>query len=591
MSLPKIQNKPLGENFKNINLRKLKPFLLIFYGILLISIAYNVYYARKIVPGVKISGVDVCGMTFNEAKEILQNIETETDKNLKFKFENEEYFINGDDISLKYDWDYSISKAFEYGRNGNFIKTSWDKFKALIVGEDALAFFDYDAESLGMKMSIIKNLINTDTQESGFHFVDGKIEVIPSNYGRSVEEDVFYQIIMDSLNKMDFSEKELPVKVIEPKLTESEVRGVKDAIKNIISKELNIKYGEKKWTLNAEDLLSLIEISTNLKNENKLILSEHAFKELSDSISFEVNTPPRGRVVSMEGTRVTEFKIVGEGKEMDIEKFKYDLENSLFKNREDITVTVNVVGEKGNIDKYGIVSLLGEGSSYFKGSAASRIHNIALSAKNTDGVLVAPGEVYSMNNFVGPIDAAHGFQPAYIIKGGRTVLGEGGGVCQTSTTLFRAILNSGLPIVARYPHAYRVGYYEQDMPVGFDAAVFQPSWDFKFKNDTKAYVLVHSYVSTEESKITFKIYGTPDGRVVEISKPVITGQTPPPEPLYEDDPNLKKGVTVQVDFPACGATSVFTRTVKRGDEVLFTDTFSSKYQPWRAVFKVGTKED
>ncbi len=293
----------------------------------------------------------------------------------------------------------------------------------------------------------------------------------------------------------------------------------------------------------------------------------------------------------MEGTRVTEFKIVGEGKEMDIEKFKYDLENSLFKNREDITVTVNVVGEKGNIDKYGIVSLLGEGSSYFKGSAASRIHNIALSAKNTDGVLVAPGEVYSMNNFVGPIDAAHGFQPAYIIKGGRTVLGEGGGVCQTSTTLFRAILNSGLPIVARYPHAYRVGYYEQDMPVGFDAAVFQPSWDFKFKNDTKAYVLVHSYVSTEESKITFKIYGTPDGRVVEISKPVITGQTPPPEPLYEDDPNLKKGVTVQVDFPAWGATSVFTRTVKRGDEVLFTDTFSSKYQPWRAVFKVGTKED
>ena len=210
MSLPKIQNKPLGENFKNINLRKLKPFLLIFYGILLISIAYNVYYARKIVPGVKISGVDVGGMTFNEAKEILQNIETETDKNLKFKFENEEYFINGDDISLKYDWDYSISKAFEYGRNGNFIKTSWDKFKALIVGEDALAFFDYDAESLGMKMSIIKNLINTDTQESGFHFVDGKIEVIPSNYGRSVEEDVFYQIIMDSLNKMDFSEKKFP---------------------------------------------------------------------------------------------------------------------------------------------------------------------------------------------------------------------------------------------------------------------------------------------------------------------------------------------------------------------------------------------
>ena len=98
MSLPKIQNKPFGENFKNINLKKLRPFLLVFYGVLLISIAYNVYYARKIVPGVKISGVNIGGLTFNQAKDILQNIEAETDKNLKFKFENNEYFINGEDI-------------------------------------------------------------------------------------------------------------------------------------------------------------------------------------------------------------------------------------------------------------------------------------------------------------------------------------------------------------------------------------------------------------------------------------------------------------------------------------------------------------
>jgi len=77
---------------------------------------------------------------------------------------------------------------------------------------------------------------------------------------------------------------------------------------------------------------------------------------------------------------------------------------------------------------------------------------------------------------------------------------------------------------------------------------------------------------------------------VEISEPVITNQTPPPAPLYEDDPTLKKGVVQQVDFAAWGASSVFTRTVKKGDTVLFTETFSSRYQPWRAIYKVGTKE-
>ncbi len=195
-----------------------------------------------------------------------------------------------------------------------------------------------------------------------------------------------------------------------------------------------------------------------------------------------------------------------------------------------------------------------------------------------------------MNDSVGPIDYQHGFQSAYIIKGGRTVLGEGGGVCQTSTTLFRAVLNSGLPVISRYPHAYRVGYYEQDLPVGFDAAVFQPSWDFKFKNDTKAYILVQAYANIEENSLTFKLYGTPDGRKVEISEPIVSGQTPPPAPVYEDDPTLPKGVVQQVDYAVWGATSIFTRTVKRGDEVLYNDTFTSKYQPWRAVFKVGTKE-
>ena len=92
---------------------------------------------------------------------------------------------------------------------------------------------------------------------------------------------------MDSLNKMNF-QKRTSVKVIEPNLTENVVRDVRESIENVVSKELNIKYGEKKWVLGAEDLLGLIEISTDSKNENKLKLNESTFKDLADSISFEL---------------------------------------------------------------------------------------------------------------------------------------------------------------------------------------------------------------------------------------------------------------------------------------------------------------
>jgi vancomycin resistance protein YoaR len=85
---------------------------------------------------------------------------------------------------------------------------------------------------------------------------------------------------------------------------------------------------------------------------------------------------------------------------------------------------------------------------------------------------VAPGETFSFNTNLGAVDEAHGFKQAYVIKQGRTEMDVGGGICQVSTTLFRAILNSGLNIIARQNHAYRVRYYEEDMPPGYDATVF-----------------------------------------------------------------------------------------------------------------------
>jgi len=143
----------------------------------------------------------------------------------------------------------------------------------------------------------------------------------------------------------------------------------------------------------------------------------------------------------------------------------------------------------------------------------------------------------------------------------------------------------------RYPHAYRVKYYEYDSKPGIDASIFQPSLDLQFRNDTPNYVLIQSSADLNALTLNFKIYGTPDGRLVEMSEPVVTNQTPPPAPLYIDDPNLAKGAIVQVDYPAWGANVSFTRVVRRGGEKLFEDTFNSRYQAWRAIFMRGTKEN
>lgn len=242
------------------------------------------------------------------------------------------------------------------------------------------------------------------------------------------------------------------------------------------------------------------------------------------------------------------------------------------------------------VNNFGIRELLAEGRSFFAHSISGRIYNINLAAGRLNGVLVAPNQTFSFDKILGDVSLFTGYQQAYVIKEGRTVLGDGGGVCQVSTTLFRAILNSGLPIVERYQHSYRVGYYEQDSPPGFDATIYVPSVDLKFKNDTGNYILIQTYVDPVNLSLTFSLYGTKDAREVSIGKPVITNQVPPPPPTYQDDPNLPKGQIKQVDFEAWGAKVVFTREVKKNGKTIIFDRFVSNYQPWQAVYLRGTKE-
>ena len=215
-------------------------------------------------------------------------------------------------------------------------------------------------------------------------------------------------------------------------------------------------------------------------------------------------------------------------------------------------------------------------------------HNVALTAAKLNGILLAPGETFSFNQTIGDVSAETGFQQAYIIKEGRTVLGDGGGVCQDSTTMFRAALDAGLEIVQRNAHAYRVSYYEQNSPAGIDATVYSPSPDFKFKNDTPAHILIQTTVNTGANYLKIEVYGTSDGRVSTISNARLWDQVPPPPALYQDDPSLPNGQVKQIDWEAWGAKAAFDWKVVRGSETLHEKTFYSNYRPWQAVYLRGT---
>ena len=121
--------------------------------------------------------------------------------------------------------------------------------------------------------------------------------------------------------------------------------------------------------------------------------------------------------------------------------------------------------------------------------------------------------------------------------------------------------------------------------------MFVPVVDLKFTNDTPSWLLMETYFSESGRSLTWKFYSTSDGRTVDWETSGIQNKVEPPEPLYEENPDLAEGEIKQVDWEAEGADVTVVRTVTRGGETLFQDTITTHYLPWRAVYQYGPGTD
>ncbi len=332
--------------------------------------------------------------------------------------------------------------------------------------------------------------------------------------------------------------------------------------------------------------------------KSQIEYDDNGLKDFLTLSEDKYNLPARNALFNFKNGKVVEFRKETNGLRINSDKFLKEIDDEI-KNlklnniNKKIIIDSEVIRPEiklSDINEYGIEEFIAEGKSDFTHSIPQRVHNLTLAASKFNGVLIPKGKEFSFNEIIGDISSLTGYQPAYIIKGGKTVLGDGGGVCQVSTTLFRAALNAGLPIIERTAHAYRVLYYENDSQPGFDATIFSPSVDLKIKNDTPGHILIETKIDVEKNLLYFKFYGKRDNRRIEISQATIYDVVPPLTPKYQDDPTLKKGVVRQVDFPAWGSKTFFTYKVFQGKKLITDNKFFSNFRPWAAVYLVGTAD-
>lgn len=559
----------------------------IILGVVLVSLTtltYQLFIADKYHPVTKVGDSNISFLTEGQAiRKVQLTFEKRKEQKLQFSGPQGSFTIDIATSSAKLDY-----SALDLASNHkNQIQALL--FKSIIYPKISLSLakqLDPIAAAVDKKPQNAQLLFNETTSPEGTP--SAQIQIKEEVDGLSLGKKALEKEITDYLLTGKYSAS-LPIKVVSPKITSQHVLRAKEALESSQTKPLSLKFEERNWVIDTKQLLTLLDLT---KGEGLLLDKDNTYLYLS-TIAQEIDQEVQEGLFEFNPNtkRVTAFKPSQEGRKLNLDQ-TYQLIIDALTNKTSTTITLPVAKvlpkiQTSDVNNLGIKELLGRGISNFAGSIPNRIYNVNLTASKINGILIPPGEVFSFNQTIGDITAATGFKQAYVIKEGRTILDDGGGVCQDSTTLFRAVLNAGLPIVKRTAHAYRVGYYEQGFPPGLDATVFYPSVDFQFKNDTPSHILIQAY--TSGATLYIDLYGSSDGRVVALSKPVVTNQTPPPPELKTDDPSLTKGTVKQVDFAAWGATVSFNRTVTRGSETLITETFKSNYKPWQAVYLVGTQ--
>jgi len=564
-------------------------FSLLFIIVVLSGIAsYLIVYSGRVYPGISVTEVFISGYKLNDSISVL-SANTQPPTSLTLTYQDQTFEIAGSEINLSYDFTASAKAAYDYTRTGNLCTDFERRISLLFRPVNLNLIVNIDSSELTKIISVISGQISVDPIEPSITLTNNQIIINKGAQGKEVDQETLASLIKKSFTLNGSSNIEIPVSVIDNSLTQDQTDELQTRAQKFIDKSVEMKFEFNTFTLADTDLVTLLNPKSGYKDSD--------IEDLFQKTSVNINRDPQNPKFIFNNGRVTEFQPALPGVKVDSQRFKDQLTTSLeaLENSTDksesfdipiISTPPEVTTDK--INNLGIKELIGRGTSTYFHSIPGRVHNVVLAASRINGTLVAPGETFSFNQTLGDVTQFTGYEQAYIISNGKTILGDGGGVCQVSTTLFRALLDAGLPIVERAAHAYRVGYYEQDSPPGLDATVYGPEPDLKFTNDTPNYILIEATADTKNYSLVFELYGTSDGRVATITKPIVTNVTPALPTVYQDDPTLPAGTLKQTDFAAAGATVIFNYSVVRNDVNIDQKTFVSNYRPWAAVYLRGT---
>jgi len=520
--------------------------------------ALFLFNKNHLVSGIKIAGIDVGGKTAKETQVILEKNESKwLSQKIDLKLREKNIATSWESLGFSFDNEGTIKTASLVGKNHGFFRDIFQQFKALLSGYNLPLKISWNNNVLKIFTNINFGNEIKETQDASLVYKNSSIELIQSKSGRQPNwKDLKKDVEAKASYLKPFSDYELMITAQLPEIKDDETDlAMKKASELLSGTPYLLSFEDKIWSTEKDLLASwfkFVPVYDQLDKNNKILgidLDESLIANYLLNIVPEVNRLPQdARLIFRDGVLVINKESIP-GIELLIEDSASQIKKDIFGGVPQINLIAKTTPakiSKDTLGNLGIEKLIGEGTSDYSGSSLSRVNNIRVGSSKFDEYLIKPEEEFSFNTILGDITSAEGYLPGLVIKNNQLIPEYGGGICQVSTTMFRAAVNSGLEITERYPHSFPVSYYN---PQGFDATIYPPHPDLRFINNTSGYVLIQREIVG--NKLTFQMYGKDEGRVVKIKGPTVfernveedSFKTVLWQEVYDKDGNqiLKKG--------------------------------------------------
>jgi len=548
------------------------------FAVVAALLAVRVASHGAVYPGIQVAHINVGGLSPEEARAALQGqadrVETGT---IRFTYAGRTWAPTLRDVGASFNVASAVDEAYSVGRE----PTALDRLRSTAdlarADREIKVNMVFDHAILGKWFDSVDRDLGLPPHDAFLQVNGTSVTIVPEVDGTIVDRASATTTILRALDRLTPIERPLPVVAKTAVVRLADLSASQQHLTNALSRPVRLNYGQGSWTLQPADLAPFIvqridPVKTGPDAHSMTLDTTKLSAWLEDRIAPDVDRDPVNAQVGWnEGLVATTASV--DGVRIRPSDLAAQVQESLFGGHQSIVLPVDIIKPEidgSNLGALGVTTLLGRGDSNYAGSIDGRATNIEVGTALMNGTLIPPGGEFSFNHAIGVISEDQGFVEAQVINGERIGRDIGGGICQVSTTVFRAAFEAGLPITERNPHRYRIPFYEMDgWPPGLDASILQPEGDpfgggdFRFANPSNSWMLVEAWTTGDQ--VVVNIYGTDLGYTVKVSDPIF-GKTIPIDPDLETvNDELDPGSWKQTEHAQEGVEVNFVRDVADRD--------------------------